>query len=76
MIEEIFAVVSTYMNEKIKLSKGMLIVAAVLSFAVGVLTGICAAKLTSKKKIVAVTSAGESFDADEYVRNLNFDEEN
>lgn len=76
MVEEILCTVGEYMNEKIKISKGALAAAAVIAFIFGVLTGICAAKLTSGKKAVVVTSADDDFDADEYVRNLNFDDEN
>lgn len=76
MIEEILGTVSKYMDEKIKLSKGILLVLAAASFLVGLLTGICAAKLAFGKKISAAVSSGDDFDADEYVRNLNFDEEN
>ncbi len=75
MIESILGTVSEYMNEKVKISKGVLIIAGIAAFVFGLLTGICAANLTMSKKISAGVSVGDNFDADEYVRNLNFDEE-
>lgn len=75
MIEEILGTISEYMNEKIKMSKGMLALFTVSAFIIGILTGLAAAKLSSSRKVVVKTSAEDDFDADEYVRNLNFDEE-
>lgn len=76
MIEEIIATVGKYMGEKVKVSKGVLVVCGIGAFIIGLVTGVCAAKLTLSKKIAAGFSSGDDFDADEYVRNLNFDDEN
>lgn len=76
MIEEIMSTVSKYMGEKVKVSKGVLVVCGIGAFIIGLITGVCAAKLTMSKKIATAFSSGDDFDADEYVRNLNFDEEN
>lgn len=76
MIEEIVSTVGRYMEERIKLSKGAMVLIAAGSFVFGLVTGVCAAKLTLSKKIRVGYSDGSDFDADEYVRNLNFDDEN
>lgn len=75
MLEEIISTVGKYADEKVKISKGLLILLTVGAFIVGIITGAAAAKLTSSRKAVCKCSSGEDFDADEYVRNLSFDDE-
>lgn len=75
MIEEIIGTVGRYAGEKVRISKGMLFFITVLSFAVGLVSGAAAAKVVLGKRITAGCSCNDEFDADEYVRNLNFDEE-
>ena len=75
MIEEIIGTISRYAGEKVKLSKGMIFLITVAAFIAGLASGAVAVKLAMSKKIAAGSSCGEVFDADEYVRNLNFDYE-
>ncbi|MBQ5332745.1 MAG: hypothetical protein J6K92_05750 [Oscillospiraceae bacterium] len=75
MLEEIISTVGKYADEKIKISKGLLILLTVGAFVVGIFTGVAVSKLTSGRKAVCKCSSGEDFDADEYVRNLSFDDE-
>ncbi len=75
MLEEIISTVGKYADEKVKISKGLLILITVGAFVLGILTGAAAAKLVQGKKAVCKCSSGEDFDADEYVRNLSFDDE-
>lgn len=76
MFEEIIDTVEDYMSERVKTTKGVIALIAVGSFLFGLITGVCAAKLTLSKKLYAKYSNGSNFDADEYVRNLNFEDEN
>ncbi|MCI7766589.1 MAG: hypothetical protein MSJ26_01215 [Oscillospiraceae bacterium] len=75
MLEEIISTVGKYADEKVKISKGLFIFLTVGAFIVGIFTGVAAAKLTSSRRAVCKYSSGEDFDADEYVRNLSFDDE-
>jgi len=75
MLEEIIGTICDYSNEKIKLTKGMAALALLCSFVVGVATGLVAAKIAFGKKLAVYSSALDDegdFDADEYVRNLDF----
>lgn len=74
MLDEIMDTVLRYMSEKVKLTKGAVILLSAGSFILGIITGVCAAKLALSKKLCAGCSCGDDFDADEYVRNLNFDD--
>lgn len=74
MIEEIYAAISKAMNEKIRLTKGALALIALCAFVGGLIAGAAAARAGRGRKAAAVYSCGDDFDADEYVRNLNFDE--
>lgn len=75
MLEEIIATVGKYADEKVKISKGLLILLTVGAFVVGILTGTAVTKLCHSRKAVCKCSSEEDFDADEYVRNLSFDDE-
>ncbi|WP_432649903.1 hypothetical protein [Huintestinicola sp.] len=75
MIDEIIETVGKYADEKVKISKGLLILLTVGAFVVGILTGTAVTKLVSHKKAVCRCSSDEDFDADEYVRNLSFDDD-
>ena len=45
------------------------------AFVVGILTGTAVTKLVHGRKAVCKCSSDDDFDADEYVRNLSFDDE-
>lgn len=74
MIEEIYEAVSKEMSEKVRIPKGAVVLIALCGFICGLIAGAGAASLGSRKKAKAVYSCGDDFDADEYVRNLSFDE--
>ncbi|MCM1522887.1 MAG: hypothetical protein NC120_00360 [Ruminococcus sp.] len=73
MIEEIVNVICRYAGEKVKLSKGVIALIAIAAFVLGLLSGAVAARFALGKKPESKYSEKEEFDADEYVRNLNFD---
>lgn len=73
MIEEIVNVISRYAGEKVKLSKGMIAVITIGAFILGLLSGAAAARFALSRKPCSKISEQDEFDADEYVRNLNFD---
>lgn len=76
MIEEIIDTVSKYASEKVKLSKGALMIIAAGAFLMGIITGSLAAGAACRRKNKQrCYTAADDFDADEYVRNLNFDDE-
>ncbi|MCM1577646.1 MAG: hypothetical protein NC078_02450 [Ruminococcus sp.] len=75
MIEEIYAAISKAMNEKRRLTRGAVVLIGVCSFIAGVIIGAAAARPAKGRRAAACYSCGDDFDADEYVRNLNFDEE-
>ena len=74
MIQEIYEAVSKAMSERMRISKGAVVLIALCAFICGLITGAAAARLGSSKRIRAAYSCGDDFDADEYVRNLSFDE--
>ncbi|MGN0642033.1 MAG: hypothetical protein ACI4JJ_02700 [Huintestinicola sp.] len=74
MLEDIISYVCDYSSQKVKISKGAVILIALASFIIGLLTGTVIAKASCGKKGV-VKFSGRDFDADEYVRTLNFDDE-
>ena len=65
MLEEIIGSVCRYSNEKIKITKGMAVAAALGAFIIGLISGV----------IAACCSSSDDFDADEYVKNLNFSDD-
>ena len=75
MMEEIISTVGRYADEKVRVSKGLLVLITIGAFVVGIITGTAVTKLVSSKKAVCRSSYDEDFDADEYVRNLSFDDE-
>ena len=75
MMEEIIETVGKYADEKVKISKGVLILLTVAAFVAGILTGTAVTKLVHGRKAVCKCSSDDDFDADEYVRNLSFDDE-
>ncbi len=75
MIEEIIGTVTKYAEEKVKLSKGVIAAVTVGAFIIGLISGAVAARLALSRKLAVCSSAKDEFDADEYVRNLNFDDE-
>lgn len=76
MIEEIIDTVSKYAGEKVRISKGVLMIIAAGAFLMGIITGSLAAGAACRRKNkLRSCGAAEDFDADEYVRNLNFDDE-
>ena len=70
MLEEIIGSVCRYSNEKIKITKGMAV-----AFIIGLISGVIAARLALSKKFAACCSSSDDFDADEYVKNLNFSDD-
>ncbi|MGN0667056.1 MAG: hypothetical protein ACI4KF_11090 [Huintestinicola sp.] len=74
MFEEILNAICDYSSRKIKVSYGTVILVTLVSFVVGLLTGSLIGSLAAKKKVV-VKCGSKDFDADEYVRTLNFDGE-
>lgn len=74
MIEEIYETVSKAMSEKIRIPKGAVVLIALCGFICGLIAGSAAARIGSSRKARAIYSCGDDFDADEYVRNLSFDE--
>ena len=74
MLEEIIGSVCRYSNEKIKITKGMA-AAALGAFIIGLISGVIAARLALSKKFAACCSSSDDFDADEYVKNLNFSDD-
>lgn len=74
MFEEILEAVSQCAEQKVKLSKGAVLLLAVAAFLLGAFTGAFAVGLSSKRKLAAGCGC-DDFDADEYVRNLSFDDE-
>ena len=75
MLEEIIGSVCRFSNEKIKITKGMAVAAALGAFIIGLISGVIAARLALSKKFAACCSSSDDFDADEYVKNLNFSDD-
>lgn len=76
MIEEILSAVNKTSREEMKVTKGLALIIVAGSFLLGLLIGnACgcghAKKVLKKKK----AAEDEFFDADEYVKSLNFDED-
>ena len=53
MLEEIIGSVCRYSNEKIKITKGMAVAAALGAFIIGLISGVVAARLALSKKFAA-----------------------
>ena len=75
MFDKIIEAICGYSTEKIKISRGLVIAAAAAAFVVGLISGAAAARLALGRKLAACSSSNDDFDADEYVRNLNFGDE-
>ncbi|MCC8043264.1 MAG: hypothetical protein LIO69_07145 [Oscillospiraceae bacterium] len=74
MFQEMLDDIIECAEEKVKLSKGALVLLTVCSFLVGAIVGVCAAGIACHKKISGCDCC-DDFDADDYVNNLDFDDE-
>ncbi len=77
MIDDIMENICCDMSKKIKLTKGTVVLLTAAAFAAGILVGACTMGLKLGKTIrkLRKKSMDDDFDADEYVRNLNFDDD-
>ncbi len=74
MIEQALSLLGKQLDKKAKIPTWMIVCAFVLTFILGVATGAAITKLTCSKKVKTVTD-DDDFDAEEYLRNLELDDE-
>lgn len=75
MIEEILSAVNKTSREEMKVTKGLALIIVVGSFLIGLIIGNACGCGHTKKVMKRKAAPQEDFDADEYVKSLNFDEE-
>ncbi len=75
MFEKIADSICDAAKERIRISKGVLVLIAAAAFIIGLASGAVSVRLAMSRKLTVRTSGSDEFDADEYVRNLSFDEE-
>ena len=75
MIEEILSAVNKTSREEMKVTKGLALIIVVGSFLIGLIIGNACGCGHTKKVMKKKAAPQEDFDADEYVKSLNFDED-
>ncbi len=79
MIMRIMRLVEKSSREEVKISKGAAFIVVVGAFLIGIVMGTVCTSCRAKKRLMGRKGAPEvnsdSFDADEYVKSLNFEED-
>ena len=73
MLEEIIKAADKKANEELTLSKGIALAVAPGAFVLGFIFGSACGKKKVRRKLAKASE--DDFDAEEYVKSLNFDEE-